>query len=290
MSYSFIILTESTADLPRDYCEKRGLTVLPFTFTLNGSDYPDDFGESMPYPDFYKALKAGGKSNTSMINMATYIEIYEKLLSGGQDVLHLAFSSGLSGSCENAMNAAREVAPKFPDRKLIVIDSLAASLGFGLFVHYAAEMRDSGKSIEETADWLELHKQEFIMLFTVDDLQHLRRGGRVSAAAAFVGGLMGIKPLLHVDGEGHLIPLEKIRGRRNVLERMLAMYAERAIDMTGNTVFLSHGDCEEDAVWMINEIRTRFKPKDTLISCIGPVIGSHSGPGTIALFFLGSKR
>ena len=207
-------------------------------------------------------------------------------------MLHLAFSSGLSGSYNSVRLAAEELKEEYPDRKIIVVDSLCASLGEGLFVYKAVQMKEAGASMEEVAAWLEEHKQNFCHVFTVDDLFHLYRGGRVSKAAAIVGTMINLKPLLHVDDEGHLIPLSKVRGRKKSLATLVSMMEERIGSWKdkNDIIFISHGDCEEDAQYVAKLVREKFGYESFLINTIGATIGTHSGPGTVALFFMGEYR
>lgn len=229
---------------------------------------------------------------TAAVNVAEYQAHLEPILAAGKDVLVLAFSSGLSTTCNSARIAAQELSEAYPERKILVVDTLCASLGQGLLVWYAARMRQSGKSIEEVRDWAEANKLHLCHWFTVDDLHFLKRGGRVSAATAVVGTMLQIKPVLHVDNEGHLINMAKARGRKAALKALVDHMEQTAIDPAGQTVFISHGDCLEDAQFVAQEVSQRFGiPLERIVlNEIGPVIGAHAGPGTVALFFLGKER
>lgn len=232
---------------------------------------------------------------TSQINPAEAKEQLEEYMTdGAEEILYLAFSSGLSGTCGNIRMAAKELMEEHPDVRIRVVDSLGASMGEGLFVHKAVRMRDAGKSMEETARWLEEHVLNFTHVFTVDDLYHLYRGGRVSRTAAVLGTMISIKPKLHVDDEGHLILIGKVRGRRKSLSALVDYMEEKmgpwAEENREDCVFISHGDALEDAEYVRNLIKERFGFQNFLINHIGPTIGAHSGPGTIALFFMGESR
>ena len=215
---------------------------------------------------------------------------FEQYLKDGIEVLYLAFSSGLSGSYNSAIIAAEELKESYPDLRVAVIDTLCASLGQGLLTHYAVTMKEAGKSLDEIASWVEENKLHLCHMFTVDDLNHLKRGGRVSSAAALFGPMLSIKPVLHVDDQGRLIPVSKARGRKASLLALVDHMEQTAVNPKDQTVFISHGDCLEDAKFVAEEIRRRLGTEDIRINYIGPVIGNHAGPGTVALFFLGTER
>ena len=286
----YVLFTESTADLTAELVQQLGVEVLPMLFSLDGKEYNNypDNRELDPH-DFYDALRAGGMSTTSQINQATFEEAFSPVLEAGKDILYLAFSSGLSGTYHSACLAAEELAEKYPERTVRVIDTLQASMGEGLAVYYAATLKNEGKSLAEVADWFEANKMRVCAWFTVDDLMFLKRGGRLGGGAAVVGTLLGIKPVLHVDDEGHLIAMEKVRGRRASLDALVRHFEQTALDKTGGTVFISHGDCAEDCRYVIDKLKA-LGVKDIQMGDIGPVIGAHSGPGTVALFWVGSKR
>lgn len=287
---SFHILTDSCTDYPLSYVQKqKDLTILPLTYEIDGTSYTPDGTDDFTRA-FYEELRGGKVAKTSQVNMETWKKAFKTILEQGQDILCIAFSSALSGTYHAAMQAAEEVAPKFPQRKLLVIDSLSASLGQGLLVHYAIEKRDAGASIEETAQWVEDNKQNIAQWFTVDDLQFLRRGGRVSATAAYIGGIVKIKPIMHVSSEGKLIPQEKVTGRKRSLRVLGDKVKEKMVDPANNVVFITHGDCADEAQWLANYVKENVGVKDVMVSFVGPVIGSHSGPGTMAIFFLSTSR
>ena len=260
-------------------------------FTMGGKtyhNYPDN--REMDPKDFYQELREGGMATTSAVNVSDYTQMVEPILKEGKDVLILVFSSGLSSTYQSSVLAVEELREKYPDRKIFTVDTLCASLGQGLLVWHAAQLQKAGKSIEEVRDWTEENKLHLCHWFTVDDLHFLKRGGRVSAATAVVGSMLQIKPVLHVDDEGHLINVGKARGRGASLTALVDHMKETAIDPAEQTVFISHGDCLADAEKVAADVKARLGFKEVVINTIGPVIGAHSGPGTVALFFLGTKR
>ena len=287
----FVILTDSSADLGADLVQQLDVRVLPLSFTIQDHvyhNYPDN-REMEPHA-FYEMLRAGEVATTSAVNVAQYTEALEPLLQKGRDVLVLAFSSGLSATYSSSVIAVEDLRGKYPDRKLYTVDTLCASLGQGLLVYLAAQQRAQGKSIEEVRDWAEANKLKLCHQFTVDDLHFLKRGGRISATTAVVGSMLKIKPVLHVDNEGHLINIGKARGRAASLKALVDKMEQTAIDPGDQTVFISHGDCLEDAQMVAQMVRDRFGVKDVYLNYVGPVIGAHSGPGTLALFYVGIER
>lgn len=286
----YVITTDNTADLPYSYYKQHDIEYMYLTYQMEGETYGKQ--DEMEFKDFYERMRKGSMPTTSQVNSEEAKEVLRPLLIQGKDILHLAFSSGLSGSYNSVRMAAEELREEFPERKIVVIDSLCASLGEGLFVDKAVEMKEEGKSLEENAAWLEKNKLNFCHVFTVDDLFHLHRGGRVSKVAAVVGTMINLKPLLHVDNEGHLIPLKNVRGRRKSLSGLVTMMEERIGDWKDkNTkIFISHGDCQEDAEYVARLVREKFGYETFLINTIGATIGAHAGPGTVALFFLGEYR
>ena len=286
-----VIVTDSSADLPAELVQELEVEVLPLSFTIQGKsyrNYPD--GREMELRSFYQMLRAGEMATTSAVNVADYTAILEPLLQSGKDVLVLAFSSGLSATCHSAQIAAQELSEQYPERKVYVVDSLCASLGQGLLVWYAARMKNEGRGIGEVRDWLEENKLHLCHWFTVDDLHFLKRGGRISSATAVLGTMLSIKPVMHVDDEGHLTKVGTARGRNASLKALVDHMAETAIDPAGQTVFISHGDCEGDANRVAEDVKRRFGVQTVVLNNVGPVIGAHSGPGTVALFFLGRHR
>ena len=288
---SFVILTDSSADLSASMVQQLDVQVLPLSFVLDGHtyhDHPDN--RDMDPRLFYERLRSGDMATTSAVNVAQYTEALEPLLQAGQDVLILAFSSGLSTTYNSSLIAVKELQAKYPDRKLFTVDTLCASLGQGLLVWYAAQARARGGSIEEVRGWIEEHKLNLCHQFTVDDLYFLKRGGRISSATALVGSMLHIKPVLHVDNEGHLINTGKVRGRQAALKALVDRMEHTPIDSGSLTVFISHGDCLEDAQMVADMVKKRFGVQEVYINYVGPVIGAHSGPGTLALFYMGTDR
>ena len=285
------ILTDSTTDLSPQLVAQTGVTVLPMTYTIGEKSYRNDPEETdLSSGDFYDMLRGGAMSTTSQINVETFREVAGKMARDGFDVLYVGFSSGLSGTFNSARIAFEDLSAEYPEHKFLAVDSLCASMGEGLLVYHAAQQQKAGRSIEETARWLEENKLHLAHWFTVDDLNHLKRGGRVSGAAAFFGTMLNIKPVLHVDDAGHLIPMEKVRGRKASLDALVAHMEKDAVDPASQTVFISHGDCRADAEYVADLVREKFGTQDIRIHSIGPVIGSPSGPGTVALFYLGRTR
>lgn len=287
----YILLTDSSADLPAELVEELDVEVLPLSFTIRGTtlqNWPDN--RDMAPAEFYRMLREGESATTSAVNVTEFVEKMEPHLKAGRDVLVAAFSSGLSATCHSAQIAAAELAEQYPERKVYVVDTLCASLGQGLLVWYAARMRQAGKGIDEVRDWMEENKLRLCHWFTVDDLHFLKRGGRVSPAVAMVGTMLSIKPVMHVDDEGHLVKVGTARGRNASLRALVDHMAETAIEPAGQTVFISHGDCAGDAEKVAADVKARFGVETVLVNYVGPVIGAHSGPGTVALFFLGRKR
>ena len=286
----FAILVDAGTDLPRDFYEQNDVDFIPMPYTIEGVTYLDDAGLSAPYDEFYAKLRAGQVSTTSMINSDTYEQWFRKYLENGQDLLVITMSSGISSSYNAACIAAGDAAPDYPDRKLIVIDGLIASLGGGLLTHYAVRLRKEGKTITETAEWVERNKKHIQHLFTVDDLMFLQRGGRIGKGTAVLGSMLGIKPLLDVDAEGRLRTCSKKRGRKGALDGLVEWMGTLTDATEFDCISISHGDCEADADYVIEKLRAKYKIGKIIKNYIGPVIGSHSGPGTVALFFYGKER
>ena len=287
---SYVIMTDNMADLPESYIQEHELPILSLSYVIDGETYDREHPQDVK--EFYSRMRSGSMPTTSQANPEQAKEIFLACLSKGQDVLYLAFSSGLSGTCNSGRIAAAEIEEEqlYPDRKITVIDTLSASLGEGLLVHKAVQMKEAGKSMEEVAAWVEEHKLHLCHNFTVDDLFHLHRGGRVSKATAILGTMINIKPLLHVDDEGHLIAIGKVRGRKKSLSALVDRMGEQMKRFENTEVFISHGDCLEDAKYVEKLVRERFGIEQFVIHEVGPTIGAHSGPGTMALFFMGNPR
>ena len=287
----YIIITDSAADMSAEMVKELGVKVLPLSFTIQDHTYEDHPDRrAMPIEEFYRLLREGRMATTSAVNVSQYVELMEPLLQDGKDILILAFSSGLSTTYNSSAIAAEELREKYPERKILTVDTLCASLGEGLLVWYAARLQKAGKSIEEVRDWAEENKLKFCHWVAVDDLAHLKRGGRISATTAFVGGMLSIKPIIHVDNEGHLINVGKVRGRTPSLKHLVDEMEKRITDPQDQTIFISHSDCLEDARVVGEEAKRRLGVKDVVYNHIGPVIGAHTGPGTVALFFVGTER
>ena len=287
----FNIVTDSTADLPKEYMEEHDLGCMYLSCIIDGVTYGQD--NQLPEKEFYGLMRNEGKMpTTSQINPEEAKAAFEKYLEKDKEILYLAFSSGLSGTYNSVRIAAEELMEERPDCRIIVIDTLAASLGEGLLVYKAVALRDAGKSLDEVADWVRENLLHLTHVFTVDDLFHLYRGGRVSKSAAVLGTLVGIKPKLHVDNEGHLIMLGKVRGRKKSLTALVDYMEEKmgSYRDQNDIVFISHGDALEEAEFVRDQIKERFGIDSFLINYVGTVIGSHTGPGVIALFFMGEER
>ena len=283
----FVIITDSSSDLPMSVAESLGVRVIPLEVNMEGDIRLND---EIDIKEFYAYLRAKHSATTSAINLDRFTVEFEKIVSEGKDVLYIGFSSGLSATYMASKNAAEEVSEAHPERKIIAVDSLCASLGQGLLVKLAVDKKNSGASIEEVAEYVESIKPNLVHWFTVEDLFFLKRGGRVSATTAVVGTMLQIKPVLHVDDEGKLVSIDKVRGRQGSIKALFDKMRETAIEPSKQTVYISHGDCYDDAKKLADMLSEELGVKDILISEIGPVIGAHSGPGTVALFYLGTKR
>ena len=285
---NYKIITDTGCDFPAYMYQELGITAVPLSVLYKGVTY-NEYSEQW-LKDFFEGLRSGEAASTSAVNPQGWTSAIEPVLQAGQDALVLTFSSGLSTTYQSAVIAADELLEKYPDRKIKVVDTLCASLGQGLLVWYACRKRDEGLSLEELATWCEDNKQNLCMWFTVDDLMYLKRGGRVSAATALVGTMLQIKPVLHVDDEGHLINVAKARGRKASIDALAAKMGATALPGANDTVFICHGDCQDDAEYLASVVKEKYGVKDVFIYYVGAVIGSHSGPGTLALFFMGDKR
>lgn len=290
----YILSCCSTADLSKEHFESRNIEYICFHYKLNGVDYPDDLGQSIPFEEFYKRMDSGEETQTSQINVTEYLEYFTKFLSEGKDVLHLTLSSGISGSYNSAINAAKIAKERFPERKIYVIDSLAASSGYGLLMDKLADLRDGGMDIEELKNWAEENKLNLHHWFFSSDLKFFIKGGRVSKTSGTIGTILGICPLLNVDKEGHLIARAKIRSKKKVIQEIVKRMEENAeggLSYSGKC-YICQSACLDDAKEVAKLVEERFKNLDgnVMINYIGTTIGSHTGPGTVALFFWGKKR
>lgn len=294
MTMSFELVTDSCCNLAEETIDRYGLHVLPLTFMADGEDtvYQSYLkGEKTDLSQFYKMMRDGKVFRTSLPNLSNTETLFRSLLDAGRDILYLGFSSGLSGTYEATELLAKQLRGEYPDRKIYTVDTLAASGGQGLLVWHACQHAEAGEGIDAVRDWVEDNKLRLAHWFTVDDLMFLWRGGRVSKTSAWAGTLLNIKPVLHVDDEGHLIPMEKVRGRKKSLTALLNHMEKTGTQpLADQMVFITHGDCLEEAQWLEQQIRERFGVRDIVVNCIDPVIGAHSGPGTMALFFLASSR
>ena len=285
---NYVLITDSTCDLPENILKESGTVCLQLTYEIDGVSYEGT--SKLSYEQFYEKMREGKMSSTSQITPDTFEKSFSKYLSEGKDVLYIAFSSGLSGTFNSSHAAMEELKDKFPDRKIRVIDSLCASLGEGLLVYKAICLKEQGKSFDEVGDWVEENKLHLCHMFTVDDLMFLHRGGRVSKTSAIAGSILGIKPGLHVDNEGHLIPLAKVRGRRQSINWLVSEMDKRIGKWENDTFAICHGDCYDDAMYLKKLVMDKYNIKNCIVRHTGPVIGAHSGPGTLALFFLGDYR
>lgn len=285
-----VIVTDSTCDLPLSYIEANNIKFLGLTVLIDNKEFIDDLGQTLPYKDFYSQLRAGKTASTSQTNVYRFAKLYREHVIKGDSIVYIGFSSALSGTYSSASIAREEILEEFPNADITVIDTLAASSGQGLLVYYACEMLKAGKSKDEIVKWVEANKLKVGHIFTVDSLEHLKRGGRISGTAAFVGSLLSIKPLLYVNDEGKLIPYEKARGRKKAIRVLLDELLKHIQNPEDQTIFISHGDCLEDAQLLADMIQENVKVKDIIISMVGTTVGSHSGPGILALFFLGDTR
>lgn len=284
------IVTDSAIDMPRKWIEQQtDLRILDLSYLMDGASYTSD-GTDESIKAIYDAMRSGKMLKTSQVTLDMWEGCFRELLEAGHDVLTIAFSSGLSGTCSAAFAAADEVRGDYPDRKLLVIDSLQASAGEGLMVHYALKNRENGMSIEDNAAWLQQNVQNFIAWFTVDDLMHLHRGGRVSAASAIVGSLVRIKPIMRVDENGKLAVYEKAAGRKRSIRILAEKIIADIVNPEGQIIHISHGDCLEEAQTLAAMIREALPVADVRISYVGSVIGAHTGPGVIAIFCMGDTR
>ena len=285
----YVIFTDSACDIKPELLAEWGVPYRSLTFRFDGEDkeYSND---DMSVDTFYEKMRAGGVAKTAAVNADAFAQMFEEALKDGKDVLYLGFSSGLSTTYNSARLASLELQEKYPEAKIIVIDTLSASAGEGLMVYLTLQEKRNGATIEQAADFARGLVGRMGIWFTVDDLVYLKRGGRVSPTAAFVGNLLGIKPVLYMDNEGHLIPVSKIRGRRNAIIAMADKYTEKAIDKENGTVFISHSACLADAQLLADILKERHGVQVAIITDVGPVIGAHAGPGTLALFFVADAR
>ena len=291
---NFVLCCDSTADLSKEHFERRDIHYVCFHFFLDGKEYFDDLGQSVPFDQFYQAMADGAETSTSQVNVDEYINFWKPMLEEGKDVLHLCLSSGISGTINSAVNAARILEEDYPDRKIYVVDSLGASSGYGLIMETLADKRDEGMDLEELHAWVEENKLNMHHWFFSTDLTFFVKGGRISKASGWFGGMLNICPLMNMDNEGHLVPRFKIPGKKKVVREIvkkMGEFADGGYEYAGKC-FISNAGCYDDARAVADLIEEQFPNLNgkVVINSVGTTIGSHTGPGTVALFFWGSKR
>ena len=285
----YIIFTDSCCDISPELLAQWGVPYANMTFSFDGEE-KEYISTDISNKEFYDRMRHGAHARTAAINAATFADAFTPILESGKDILYIAFSSGLSTTFNSAHMAVEELKDAYPERKILIVDTLAASAGGGLMVYMALNKKSEGVSLEENAAYIESLVPQHCIWFTVDDLEYLKRGGRVSPLVAFAGGVLGIKPVLQMDEEGHLVKVSTARGRKKAIEALANKYAELSYEEKNTPVFISHAECEEDAKALAEILNQKHGVEVTLITEIGPVIGSHAGPGTIALFFIGKHR
>ena len=288
MTYNYRIVTDSASDMG-GYLKDWGVASVSLTLKFEGEDIIQRNDDVEPVA-FYNRMREGGTAKTSAVNPEEFVGVFEPILAAGEDILYIGFSSGLSTTCNSGRIAADKLAEKYPERKITVIDSLSASAGFGMLVYLAVQKKNEGASLEENAEYVTSLIPRMCHWFTVDDLVYLKRGGRISPTVAFVGGVLGIKPVLHMDLEGHLINKFKVRGRRASIKALADKLGELMTDKSQGPVFICHADCAADAALLSSMIKETYGLDTDVTVFTGPVIGAHSGPGTLALFFIGNER
>jgi len=289
MNYPFIITTDSGCDLQIDYCRSRQIIPYYMKYTMDGAEYTDVMTNDS-IKEFYDRMRSGGMPTTTQINPSDFVEFWRPLLAENKPILHISLAAAISGTYSNALTAVDLLKEEYPDARIVVVNSTTASAGYGSMCVYAADMRDAGKSIDEIAAWLNNIKRSFNAYYTTPDLTYLHRGGRVSKTSAVIGGLLGINPILDLDAEGHLKVCDKVRGTQATYDRIIKIIKERAFEPATQTVFISHADCPERAKIMAERLKKEVGFRDVFISSIGVIIGSHTGPGLVALFFIGKAR
>lgn len=284
------IITDSACDLTRDYIKNNNIGLLSLILNLNGQAIKDDLGETLSYKDFYNKMREGATPTTSQINAHEFEEEFIKYIKNGDSIIYISLSSNLSGTFNSANIAKNNLIDEYPNANIYLVDSLSVSVGQGLLVAKACEMRDSGIGAEEIVNWLEENKRKVIHSILIDDLNHLKRGGRISGATAAIGGLLNIKPTLFLDDEGKLIQGEKIKGKKKALRFLVNEVREKAVDTENEILYICHGDCLEEAETLRDMILEEVKFKNVIINYVGNVVGAHAGPGVLAAVFLGSNR
>ena len=284
------IITDSSCDLPREYVDDNNIEVISLVLNLNGQIIKDDLGKTLSYKDFYQKMRDGATPTTSQVNAHEFEEAFIKHIKNGDSIIYISISASLSGTFNSANIAKNNLLEEYPEAKIELVDSLSASIGQGLLVLKACEMRDNGASIEEIVEWIEENKRKVIHTILIDDLNHLKRGGRISGATATIGGLLNIKPSAYLDDEGKLAQGEKIKGKKKALRFLANEVKERAIDSENEVLYICHGDCQEEAESLRDIIEEEVKFKNVIINYVGNVIGAHTGPGALAVIFLGINR
>ncbi|MBR6742535.1 MAG: DegV family protein [Clostridia bacterium] len=285
----YVIFADSACDIEKDILDEWGVPSLPLTFRFEGED-KEYSNNDMPIAEFYNRMREGGVAKTAAVNSEAFKTGFENIIKEGKDILYLGFSSGLSTTVNSARIAASELSESYPEARIVIVDTLAASAGIGVLIRMALDKKAEGADIDECAEYIRSRILNLCHWFTVDDLVYLKRGGRISAATAFFGNAMGIKPVMHVDNDGHLINITKVRGRKTSIAALADKYTELAENVNEGYIYISHGDCIEDATLLKNMIEEKHGAKVQIITNVGTVIGAHSGPGTIALFFMGKER
>lgn len=284
----YVISADSTVDLPKEFLEEKKVPIVSLSYILDGATYKD--GEGLTSKEFYDKIREGSMPTTSQVNPEQARDLFEPILKDGKDLLHIAFTSGLSGTYNSCRIAAEELSEEYPDRKIVVIDSLCAASGGGMLLYKALELKEQGKALDEVATWVEENKLHVCHDVTVDDLFHLHRGGRVSKTSAVVGTLIKIKPIIHVNEEGKLIVIGKERGRKKALMTLIERMEKQSQGFENDIVMITHGDAIEDAEYVKKQIEEKFGIKNIMINPLGSVIGSHTGPGVIAIFYMGNRN
>jgi len=285
-----IIITDSNCDLSAEYLKNNNIPVIPFHFNLKGQDYEDNFGNSISYEEFYNELRNGVMPTTAQITPYVYEEYFRKYTQEGYSIIYIGFSSALSESYNHSVLAMKAILEENPAADITVIDSKCATVGQGLLVFYACEMLKSGKTKEDIVKWIEGNKPKVNHWFTVDSLDHLKRGGRLSATSATVGSILNVKPILIVDNNGKLAPMNKVRGRKKAIRELMEELKNRIVNPEEQTIFISHGDCIDDAEHLKSLVMSEVKVKNVIINYLGPIIGTHTGPGLLCVVFLGEDR
>lgn len=287
----FEIITDSSANLTDSIIDKYDLKIISLSYFIGEEEYLSyKKGVKTDYSEFYARIRKKEEARTSLANYEECMRVLRPIAESGKDILYIGFSSALSGTFQNVSNCMHELKLQYPDQKLLCVDSLSASMGEGLLVYHALELAQRGATIEETLEWVENHKMNICQWFTVDDLFFLKRGGRLSGAAALAGSLLEIKPILHIDEEGKLVMAGKAKGRKKSLHALIERMEETVVKIKPQKIFIAHGDCQEDAQYLADGIKERLGHEDIEINYVDPVIGVHSGPGTIALFYYGKNR